>query len=138
MLKTNFDCRTVFTESKYRWLDKTLLGDGIATFFAGFIGGPANTTYGENTSVIGMSKVASIHVLRLAAVFAIILGFLRKFTALVSTIPSCVLGGISLLLYGFIAVNGLKVLVENKIDFSNNKNVIISATMLVIDRKSVV
>lgn len=113
-------------------LDRTLLGDGIATFVAGFIGGPANTTYGENTSVVGMSKVASIYVLRLAAIFAICLGFMGKFTALVSTIPNAVLGGVSLLLYGFIAVNGLKVLVENKIDFSKNKNVIVSATMLVI------
>ena len=113
-------------------LDKTLLGDGIATFVAGFIGGPANTTYGENTSVVGMSKVASIYVLRLAAIFAISLGFMGKFTALVSTIPNCVLGGVSLLLYGFIAVNGLKVLVENKVDFNKNKNVIVSASMLVI------
>ena len=113
-------------------LDKTLLGDGIATFVAGFIGGPANTTYGENTSVVGMSKIASIYVLRLAAIFAISLGFMGKFTALVSTIPNCVLGGVSLLLYGFIAVNGLKVLVENKVDFNKNKNVIVSASMLVI------
>ena len=113
-------------------LDKTLLGDGIATFVAGFIGGPANTTYGENTSVVGMSKIASIYVLRLAAIFAISLGFMGKFTALVSTIPNCVLGGVSLLLYGFIAVNGLKVLVENKVDFNKNKNVIVSAAMLVI------
>ncbi|MEG0408201.1 MAG: solute carrier family 23 protein, partial [Bacilli bacterium] len=113
-------------------LDRTLLGDGLATFVAGFIGGPANTTYGENTSVVGMSKIASIYVLRLAAIFAIILGFLGKFTALVSTIPNAVLGGVSLLLYGFIAVNGLKVLVENKTDFSINKNVIVSASMLVI------
>ncbi|MEG2250406.1 MAG: solute carrier family 23 protein [Bacilli bacterium] len=113
-------------------LDRTLLGDGVATFVAGFIGGPANTTYGENTSVVGMSKIASIYVLRLAAIFAIILGFLGKFTALVSTIPNAVLGGVSLLLYGFIAVNGLKVLVENKTDFSINKNVIVSASMLVI------
>lgn len=113
-------------------LDRTLLGDGLATFVAGFIGGPANTTYGENTSVVGMSKIASIHVLRLAAIFAIILSFLGKFTAIVSTIPNCVLGGVSLLLYGFIAVNGLKVLVENKIDFSKNKNVILASTMLVI------
>ena len=113
-------------------LDKTLLGDGVATFVAGFIGAPANTTYGENTSVIGMSKVASICVLRLAAIFAMILAFLGKFTALVSTIPNPVLGGVSLLLYGFISVNGLKVLVENKVDFSKTKNVIVSAAMLVI------
>lgn len=113
-------------------LNKTLLGDGVATFVAAFIGGPANTTYGENTSVVGMSKIASIYVLRLAALFAIILSFLGKFTALINTIPNCVLGGVSLLLYGFIAVNGLKVLVENKIDFSKNRNVIIASSMLVI------
>ena len=113
-------------------LDKTLLGDGIATFVAGFIGGPANTTYGENTSVVGMSNIAFFFFFRLAAIFAISLGFMGKFTALVSTIPNCVLGGVSLLLYGFIAVNGLKVLVENKVDFNKNKNVIVSAAMLVI------
>lgn len=98
-------------------LDKTLLGDGLATFVAGLLGGPANTTYGENTSVVGMTKVASVWVIGLAAIFAICLGFLGKFTALVSTIPNAVLGGVSLLLYGFISVNGLKVLIENKIDF---------------------
>ena len=92
-------------------LDRTLLGDGIATFVAGLIGGPANTTYGENTSVVGMTKVASVKVIGLAAIFAIIIGFLGKFTALISTIPGTVLGGVSLLLYGFIAVNGLKVLI---------------------------
>ena len=96
-------------------LDKTLLGDGVATFVAGLLGGPANTTYGENTSVVGMTKVASVWVIGLAAIIAICLGFLGKFTALVSTIPNAVLGGVSLLLYGFIAVNGLKVLIEKKI-----------------------
>lgn len=113
-------------------LDKTLLGDGLATFIAGFLGGPANTTYGENTSVVGMTKVASVWVIGLAAIIAIILGFLGKFTALVSTIPACVLGGVSLLLYGFIAVNGLKVLIQNQIDFEKSKNVIVASTMLVL------
>lgn len=113
-------------------LDRTLLGDGLATFVAGFLGGPANTTYGENTSVVGMTRIASVWVIGLAAIFAIILGFLGKFTALVSSIPNAVLGGVSLLLYGFIAVNGLKVLIENKIDFSNNKNIIVASTMLVL------
>jgi len=113
-------------------LDRTLLGDGIATFVAGFLGGPANTTYGENTSVVGMTKVASVWVIGLAAIFAIILGFLGKFTALVQTIPNPVLGGISLLLYGFIAVNGLKVLIQNKTDFSKNKNIIVASSMLVL------
>ncbi len=113
-------------------LEKTLLGDGIATFVAGLLGGPANTTYGENTSVVGMTKVASIWVIGLAAIFAICLGFLGKFTALVSTIPSPVLGGVSLLLYGFIAVNGLKVLIQNQIDFGKSKNVVVASTMLVL------
>ena len=113
-------------------LENTLLGDGLATFIAGFLGGPANTTYGENTSVVGMTKVASVWVIGLAAIFAIILGFLGKFTALVGTIPQPVLGGVSLLLYGFIAVNGLKVLIENQIDFGKNKNIIIASSMLVL------
>ena len=113
-------------------LDRTLLGDGIATLFAGFLGGPANTTYGENTSVVGMTKVASVKVIALAASFAIAISFLGKFTALVSTIPNAVLGGVSLLLYGFIAVNGLKVLIKNKINFEVPKNVIIASSMLVI------
>ena len=113
-------------------LDRTLLGDGIATFVAGLLGGPANTTYGENTSVVGMTKVASVKVIGLAAIFAIIIGFLGKFTALVSTIPNAVLGGVSLLLYGFIAVNGLKVLIKNQVNFEDPKNVIVASSMLVL------
>lgn len=113
-------------------LDKTLLGDGVATLVAGLIGGPANTTYGENTAVVGMTKVASVWVIGLAAIFAICLGFLGKFTALVSTIPNAVLGGVSLLLYGFIAVNGLKVLIQNNIDFNKSKNVVVASSMLVL------
>ena len=113
-------------------LDRTLLGDGVATFVAGMLGGPANTTYGENTSVVGMTKVASVWVIGLAAIFAIILGFLGKFTAIVSTIPQPVLGGVSLLLYGFIAVNGLKVLIKNQIDFEQPKNVVVASSMLVL------
>ena len=113
-------------------LDRTLLGDGIATFVAGFLGGPANTTYGENTSVVGMTKVASVKVIGLAAIISIMFGFLGKFTALISTIPDAVLGGVSLLLYGFIAVNGLKVLISNQVDFEKPVNVIIASTMLVL------
>lgn len=113
-------------------LDRTLLGDGIATFVAGFLGGPANTTYGENTSVVGMTKVASVKVIGMAAIFAIVLGFLGKFTALISTIPNAVLGGVSLLLYGFIAVNGLKVLIKNQVNFEISKNVVVASSMLVI------
>jgi len=113
-------------------LDKTLLGDGIATFVAGILGGPANTTYGENTSVVGITKVASVWVIGLAAIIAIVVGFLGKFTALVSTLPSAVLGGVSLLLYGFIAVNGLKVLIKNQVNFEDPKNVVVASTMLVL------
>lgn len=113
-------------------LNRTLLGDGLATFVAGLLGGPSNTTYGENTAVVGMTKIASVWVIGLAAIFAILLGFLGKFTALVSTIPNPVLGGVSLLLYGFIAVNGLKVLIENRVDFGKSRNVIIASSMLVL------
>ena len=113
-------------------LDRTLMGDGVATLVAGFLGGPANTTYGENTSVVGMTKVASVKVIGLAGIIAIIIGFLGKFTALVSTIPSAVLGGVSLLLYGFIAVNGLKVLIKNQTNFEDPKNVVVASSMLVL------
>ena len=113
-------------------LEKTLLGDGLATTVAGLFGGPANTTYGENTSVVGMTKVASVWVIGLAAIIAICMGFLGKLSAVFSTIPNAVLGGVSLLLYGFIAVNGLKVLIKNQIDFENVRNVIVASTMLVL------
>lgn len=113
-------------------LDNTLMGDGIATFAAGFIGGPANTTYGENTSVVGMTKVASVWVIGLAAIIAIIFGFLGQLTAIISSIPTPVLGGVSILLYGFISVNGLKILIQNKVDFENTKNVIVASSMLVL------
>lgn len=113
-------------------LDKTLLGDGLATLVGGLIGGPANTTYGENTSVVGMTKVASVWVIGLAAIIAICIGFIGKFTALVASIPNPVLGGVSLLLYGFIAVNGLKVLIKNQVNFEDPKNVVVASTMLVL------
>ena len=113
-------------------LQRTLLGDGLATFLAAFLGGPANTTYGENTSVVGMTRVASTYVIGLAAVIAILFAFLGPLTALLTAIPQPVLGGISVLLYGFICVNGLKILINNQVDFNNTKNVIIAATMLVL------
>ena len=113
-------------------LDRTLMGDGLATFAAGFIGGPANTTYGENTSVVGMTKVASVWVTGLAAVIAIIFGFLGQLSAVISSIPNAVLGGVAILLYGFISVNGLKILIQNQVDFGNTKNVIVAASMLVL------
>lgn len=113
-------------------LDRTLLGDGLATFLAALLGGPANTTYGENTSVVGMTRVASVYVIALAAIIAIVFAFLGHLTALLTAIPAPVLGGISVLLYGFICVNGLKILIHNNVDFNNTKNVVVAATMLVL------
>ena len=113
-------------------LQRTLLGDGLATFVAAFLGGPANTTYGENTSVVGMTRVASTYVIGLAAIVAIIFAFSGHLTALLTAIPQPVLGGISVLLYGFICVNGLKILIHNQVDFNNTKNVVVAATMLVL------
>lgn len=113
-------------------LDRTLLGDGLATFLAAVLGGPANTTYGENTSVVGMTRVASVYVIGLAAIIAIVFAFSGHLTALLTAIPAPVLGGISVLLYGFICVNGLKILINNQVDFNNTKNIVIAATMLVL------
>ena len=113
-------------------LHRTLLGDGIATSVSAFLGGPANTTYGENTGVIGMTRIASVSVIRNAAFIAIALSFLGKFTALISTIPNAVLGGMSILLYGVIASNGLKVLIKERVDFSQMRNLIIASAMLVL------
>ncbi len=113
-------------------LKRTLIGDGVATAVSAFIGGPANTTYGENTGVIGMTRVASVSVIRNAALIAILFSFFGKFTALISTIPNAVLGGMSILLYGVIASNGLKVLIERRVDFSQVRNLIIASAMLVL------
>ncbi|CAM2802534.1 xanthine/uracil permease [Streptococcus acidominimus] len=113
-------------------LSRTLIGDGVATAFSAFIGGPAETTYGENTGVIGMTRIASVSVIRNAAFIAIAFSFLGKFTALISTIPSAVLGGMSILLYGVIASNGLKVLIEKRVDFGQVRNLIIASSMLVL------
>ena len=113
-------------------LHRTLLGDGIATSVSAFLGGPANTTYGENTGVIGMTRIASVSVIRNAAFIAIALSFLGKFTALISTIPNAVLGGMSILLYGVIASNGLKVLIKERVDFGQMRNLIIASAMLVL------
>lgn len=113
-------------------LHRTLIGDGVATFFAGFIGGPANTTYGENTGVIGLTKVASVWVIGGAAVTAFALGFIGKFTALVQTIPSAVMGGVSILLFGVIASSGARVLINNQIDFGRQRNLIIGAVILIV------
>ena len=112
-------------------LHRTLLGDGIATSFAGFIGGPANTTYGENTGVLALTKVYDPAIVRLAAVIAVILSCVPKFDAIVNSIPAAVIGGISLILYGMISAVGVRNIVENKIDFTQSRNLIIAAVILV-------
>lgn len=113
-------------------LTRTLMGDGIATATSALFGGPANTTYGENVGVIGMTRVASVSVVRNAAILSMLISFLGKFTALISTMPKAVLGGMSILLYGVIASSGLKVMIEDKIDFNESRNLVIASAMLVI------
>ena len=113
-------------------LPRTLTGDGLASVVSAFFGGPANTTYGENTGVVGLTRVASIRVIRNAAIIAIILSFMGKFTALLTTIPDAVIGGMSIILYGVIASNGLKVMIDEQIDFTKTRNLIIASSMLVI------
>ncbi|NCC55658.1 MAG: uracil permease, partial [Erysipelotrichia bacterium] len=113
-------------------LEKTLVGDGVATAVSAFLGGPANTTYGENTGVIGLTKIGSVYVTCGAAAIAILLSCCGKVAALISSIPTCVLGGMSILLYGVIASNGLRILVDSKVDFSKQRNLIVASAMLVI------
>lgn len=113
-------------------LHRTLLGDGLATMFAGFIGGPANTSYGENTSVVGMTKIGSVWVTGGAAVIAILLSFCNLFTTLISIIPASVMGGVCLILYGFIASNGLKILFDKKINLGVTRNLVIISVMLIV------
>lgn len=113
-------------------LDRTLLGDGLATFFSGMIGGPANTTYGENTGVVGLTKVGSVYVTGGAAVIAVLLSFIKPVKDLISSIPVAVMGGISIILFGFIAANGFRVMSDAKVDFTKARNVIICAVMLII------
>ena len=118
-------------------LHRTLLGDGLATCLAGLIGGPANTTYGENTGVIAVTKVYEPAVLRVAAVIAILMSILGKFGAVLSTIPEPVMGGISIILFGMIASVGMRVMVENKIDFSSGRNMLIAAFVLTLGMMSI-
>lgn len=113
-------------------LSRTLSGDGVASLVSAFFGGPANTTYGENIGVIGLTRIASVAVVRNAAIIAVLLSFLGKFTALLSTIPNAVIGGMSIILYGVIASNGLKVMIDEQLDFSKSRNLIIASSMLVI------
>ena len=112
-------------------LHRTLLGDGLATSLAGLLGGPANTTYGENTGVLALSKVYDPLVVRIAAVFAILMSFSPKFDALINTIPAGIVGGISFILYGMISAIGVRNVVENQVDFTNSRNLIIAAVILV-------
>ena len=112
-------------------LHRTLLGDGLATAFAGFFGGPANTTYGENTGVLALSKVYDPRVVRLAAIYAIILSFSPKFDALVNSIPAAIVGGVSFILYGMISAVGVRNIVENQVDLTKSRNLIIAAVMFV-------
>lgn len=113
-------------------LHRTILGDGLATFVSAALGGPANTTYGENTGVIAMTRVGSVWVTGLAAVFAIGLGFLGWVQAFIASIPWAVIGGMTIILYGLIASNGVKVLIKDRTDLSNMKNLVVVSTMLVI------
>lgn len=113
-------------------LDRSMLGDGIATMVAAGIGGPPNTTYGENIGVLAITRAFSIYLFVGAAIFAILFGFCGKISALLSTIPTPVMGGVSILLFGIIASSGLRMLVENKVDFSSKRNLIIASVILVI------
>ena len=113
-------------------LHRTLLGDGLATIVASLFGAPANTTYGENTGVLNLSKVYDPMVVRLAAVFAIFFSFCPKFAAVIQAMPTATVGGISLILYGMISAVGVRNVVENKVDFAKSRNVIIAALILVL------
>ena len=111
-------------------LHRTLLGDGLATSMAAAFGAPANTTYGENTGVLALTKVYDPRVIRIAAVLAILFAFCPKFEALIGAMPSATIGGVSLILYGMISAVGVRNVVENQVDFTKNRNVIIAALIL--------
>ena len=112
-------------------LHRTLIGDGLATAVAGMFGGPANTTYGENTGVLALSRVYDPKVIRLAAIYAIVLSFSPKFDALVNSIPAAIVGGVSFILYGMISAVGVRNIVENRVDLTKSRNLIIAAVMFV-------
>ena len=113
-------------------LHRTLVGDGLATTLSALLGGPANTTYGENTGVLALSKVYDPMVVRLAAIFAIVMSFCPKFAALIVAMPSATMGGVSLVLYGMISAVGVRNVVENQVDFTKSRNVLIAAMILVL------
>ena len=111
-------------------LHRTLVGDGLATLIASLFGAPANTTYGENTGVLSLTKVYDPAVIRIAAAFAVLLSFFPKFSALIATMPAATVGGVSIVLYGMISAVGVRNVVENQIDFSKSRNIIIAALIL--------
>lgn len=113
-------------------LHRSLIGDGVSTMLASIIGGPPSTTYGENIGVLAITRIYSIWVIGGAAALAVILGFVGKFTALVSSIPTPVMGGVSILLFGIIASSGLRMLVESKVDFGDKRNLVIASVILVL------
>ena len=108
-----------------------MIGDGIATSLSALIGGPANTTYGENTGVLELSRVHDPKVVRLAAVYAIILSFIPKFSEIIGTMPHAIIGGVSFVLYGMISAIGVRNVVENHVDFTKSRNLIIAGVILV-------
>ncbi|NLL93299.1 MAG: uracil-xanthine permease [Clostridiales bacterium] len=112
-------------------LHRTLIGDGIATSLSALVGGPANTTYGENTGVLELSKVHDPRVIRLAALFAVVLGFIPKVAEVIGSIPASIIGGVSFILYGMISAIGVRNVVENKVDLTKSRNLIIAAVILV-------
>lgn len=112
-------------------LHRTLIGDGLATSLSALVGGPANTTYGENTGVLELSRVHDARVIRLAAIYAVILSFIPKFSAIIGSMPTAIVGGVSFILYGMISAIGVRNVVENKVDFTQSRNLIIAATILV-------
>jgi len=113
-------------------LHRSIMGDGMATMISGLIGGPPKTTYGENIGVLAITRVYSVYVLLGAAIIATVFGFIGKITALISSIPTPVMGGVSILLFGIIASSGLRMLVDSKIDFGNTRNLVVSSVILVI------
>lgn len=112
-------------------LHRTLIGDGLATSLSGLFGGPANTTYGENTGVLELSRVHDPRVIRLAACYAIILSFIPKVAEIIASMPAAIVGGVSFILYGMISAIGVRNVVENKVDFTKSRNLIIAAVILV-------
>ncbi len=112
-------------------LHRTLIGDGLATSLSALFGGPANTTYGENTGVLELSKVYDPNVIRIAAGFAIVLSFIPKLSGVIGSLPSSIIGGISFILYGMISAIGVRNIVENKVDFTKSRNLMIAAVILV-------